>query len=200
MPQPSTTDPSATCRLHRGAVIPRAARSRHHRRPRRPRTPPRRPLNRRPPRLAPAARPRRSRKHRAVADTAFTTRRRRRRRNPNRRSFQSRAQARARWGDTATDAMWAASTIKIHPRRARQNLRPRGNLPLNRRLRRRTVHNNTRRPPTRSSSTVRKTPALSPQALRRLGPGEAVMLPRNAPPVRTLLRPTLVAARGTADT
>jgi len=114
--------------------------------------------------------------------------------------FQSLAQARARWGDAATDAMWAASTIKIHPRRARQNLRPRGNLPLNRRLRRRTVHNNTRRPPTRSSSTVRKTPALSPQALRRLGPGEAVMLPRNAPPVRTLLRPTLVAARGTADT
>jgi len=60
--------------------------------------------------------------------------------------FQSLAQARARWGDAATDAMWAASTIKIHPRRARQNLRPRGNLPLNRRLRRRTVHNNTRRP------------------------------------------------------
>jgi type IV secretory pathway TraG/TraD family ATPase VirD4 len=101
--------------------------------------------------------------------------------------FQSLAQARARWGETATDAMWDAATIKIvlgglaKGRDLEEISRLIGDYDED-------VLTTTRAAATATrSATSRKAPVLSPQALRALESGEAITLPRNAAPVRTRL-------------
>jgi len=101
--------------------------------------------------------------------------------------FQSLAQARARWGDTATDAMWDAATIKVvlggmanvrdveeisrlfgeHDEEVVSRSRDGGSATI--------------------STNVRRCPSLAPQQLRAVPFGEAVILPRSAPPVRVRL-------------
>jgi type IV secretory pathway TraG/TraD family ATPase VirD4 len=101
--------------------------------------------------------------------------------------FQSLAQARARWGDTATDAMWDAATIKTilgglaKTRDLEEICRLIGEYDEE-------ILTTTRSAGSPSSSTtVRRAPVLSMQALRALSSGEAITLPRNAPPIRTRL-------------
>ncbi len=101
--------------------------------------------------------------------------------------FQSLAQARARWGETAADAMWDAATIKVilgglaKGRDLEEISRLIGDYEED-------VLTTTQAAGTASrSATSRKAPVLSPQALRALESGEAITLPRNAAPVRTRL-------------
>lgn len=98
--------------------------------------------------------------------------------------FQSLAQARARWGDTATDAMWDAATIKVIF----------GGLAKARDLEEistligdyeQCVETMTSSAGTSTHSTTsRRSPLLSPPALRTLSRGETITLPRNTLPIR----------------
>jgi type IV secretion system protein VirD4 len=101
--------------------------------------------------------------------------------------FQSLAQARTRWGETARDAMWDAATIKIllgglaRARDLEEVSRLIGDYDEDVSTATRTVGATTR------SVRTRKAPVLSAQALRGLGPGEAITIPRSAAPVCTRL-------------
>jgi type IV secretion system protein VirD4 len=103
--------------------------------------------------------------------------------------LQSLAQARARWGEPATDALWDAATTKVifgglaHAEDLSRISRLAGDIDDPTRTRSTGPGGAT------SSTAMRRLPAMPIETLRTMPPGRAVVLARHTPPVEARLTP-----------